>query len=200
MGLTKVLLKHTLDLNFGEGFTFTSGMKSPVYCDNRLLTGNVKARDQVVKEFLNLIPNPPSEDTVIAGIATAGISWGAIVAHELGLPFHYIRPESKGHGAQKRIEGGSVTDKKVILIEDTITTGGSSTSAITELLREGAEITSCLCIFSYRLDAVDINFRHLGIQPISLVNFQDIIDYLEDTETPEEHLTILKDWFFSRNV
>ena len=114
--LIKHLLNISLDLDFDTGFTFTSGLKSPIYCDNRLLYGDIEAREKVVAEFCDLIPTQNPSNTLIAGIATASIGWGAIVADKPQLPFAYVRPKAKEHGAQRTIEGASVQDKKTILI------------------------------------------------------------------------------------
>jgi orotate phosphoribosyltransferase len=200
--LIKTLLQTSLRLDFNEGFTFTSGIKSPIYCNNRLLIGNPQVRNIVITEFLEVLKDSVTENTVIAGIATAGIPWASIIADRLGVPCAYIRPERKGHGTQDLVEGACVTDKKVILIEDTITTGGSSVKALNNLLAQGADITACLCIFSYRFHSVDIAFQPLGLMPIPLVTFHDLVSYIkhtDDTVGPDDVKSLLE-WYDNKNI
>jgi len=139
-------------LSIDPPFTWTSGIKSPIYCDNRMLYTHPEARGFVVDALVQRIRALHVEPDIIAGTATAAIGWAALVADRLDLPFVYVRSKAKEHGSQKRIEGDSVEDKHVVLIEDLISTGGSSISSIEALREEGkATVSDIVAIFSYEL-------------------------------------------------
>lgn len=139
-------------LSVDPPFTWTSGIKSPIYCDNRMLYSHPDARDFVVNALMQRVRALQVEPDVIAGTATAAIGWAALVADRLRLPFVYVRSKAKEHGAQKRIEGDSVEGRHVVLIEDLISTGGSSVSSVEALRGEGkAVVTDIVAIFSYEL-------------------------------------------------
>jgi len=141
-----------VQLSIDPPFTWTSGIKSPIYCDNRMLYTHPEARDFVVNALVQHVRALHVEPDVIAGTATAAIGWGALVADRLGLPFVYVRSKAKEHGAQKRIEGDSVSGRHVVLIEDLISTGGSSVSSVEALREEGkATVSDIVAIFSYEL-------------------------------------------------
>ena len=133
-------------------FTWTSGIKAPIYCDNRMVYSHPDARDFIVQALLSRVRALHVEPDVIAGTATAGIGWGALVASFLRLPFVYVRKAAKEHGAKKRIEGDLHSGKHVVLIEDLISTGGSSVSAVEALREEGeATVSDIVAIFDYGL-------------------------------------------------
>src|SRR3990167_7306646 len=133
-----------------EPFTWTSGIKSPIYCDNRMIYSHPEARDVVVnalKERVHTLHVPPD---VIAGTATAAIGWAALVADRMKLPFVYVRAKAKEHGAKKRIEGDLRPGKHVVVVEDLISTGGSSISTVQALREEGqATVSDVVAIFTY---------------------------------------------------
>lgn len=131
-------------------FTWASGIKSPIYCDNRMVLSHPEARTLVVESLTERVRNLHIEPDSIAGTATAGIPWGALVADRLNLPFVYVRAEAKEHGKKKRIEGDLKPGRHVLLIEDLISTGGSSLAAVLALREEGqAMVTDIVSIFSY---------------------------------------------------
>jgi orotate phosphoribosyltransferase len=169
--VAKILLEEkAVFLRPAQPFTWTSGIKSPVYCDNRLLISSVKARKKIISAFCELTASYNVD--VVAGTATAGIPWAAWVAQELDLPLVYVRSSSKDHGRQNSIEGFLQKGQKCILIEDLISTGKSSLSAALKLKDSGVEVKSILSIFSYDfLQAQDV-FRRHQVQVDSLSNFE----------------------------
>ncbi|HTL98234.1 MAG TPA: orotate phosphoribosyltransferase [Holophagaceae bacterium] len=154
-------------------FTWSSGMKAPIYCDNRQLLGDpgLRARvaDALAAEAASLDPS------LIAGTSTAGIPWGALVADRLKQPFAYVRPEPKKHGMGRQVEGPSAKGRRVVLIEDLISTGGSSLKCVEALRAEGAEVEAVLALFSYGLPAALEAFRAAGAQLRTLASFEALV-------------------------
>jgi orotate phosphoribosyltransferase len=142
-----------------EPFTWASGWKSPIYCDNRLSLSYPKVRTYIKKQLTKLIKEKFNGTQAIAGVATAGIPQGALVADELGLPFIYVRSQSKGHGLQNQIEGLVEKGLKVVLIEDLVSTGGSSLQASEAIRKAGMEVLGMVSIFTYGLPISDENFK-----------------------------------------
>jgi orotate phosphoribosyltransferase len=133
-------------------FTWTSGIKAPIYCDNRMIYSHPDARNVVVGAFISRIQSLPTPPHVIAGTATAAIGWAALVADRLNLPFVYVRSKAKEHGTKKRVEGDLPPGKQVVVVEDLISTGGSSMATIEALRDEGkANVTDIVTIFTYEL-------------------------------------------------
>lgn len=156
-------------------FTWTSGLKSPVYCDLRALISDVKARRLIVEAFQNMYPSVANAD-VIAGTATAGIPWAAWLAEALGKPMVYIRGAAKEHGTKKRIEGDLKPGSKVVLVEDHISTGGSSISAVEALRTEGqAIVDSIVAINTYELQKAKDQFAAANVSVFTLTNFTVIL-------------------------
>lgn len=153
-----VLRTGAFKISFEPLFTWTSGIKSPIYCDLRALTGDVEAREVIVDAFLELFPFIKNADA-IAGTATAGISWAAWVADRLKKPMVYVRGAAKSHGTKKRIEGILKPGSQVILIEDLISTGGSSISSAEAIAEEGqSEVTAVLAINTHGVPKAAQNF------------------------------------------
>ncbi|MEQ1849948.1 MAG: orotate phosphoribosyltransferase [Candidatus Peribacteraceae bacterium] len=145
-------------------FTWTSGIKSPIYCDNRMIYSHAEARDFVVAALANRVKNIHIPPDVIAGTATAAIGWGALVADRLGLPFVYVRSKPKEHGAKKQIEGDLKPGKHVLVIEDLISTGGSFATTVEALRTEGqCMVTDVVSIFSYDFDAAREKANELSV-------------------------------------
>jgi len=139
-------------LSVDPPFTWTSGIKSPIYCDNRMIYGHPDARNFVVDALVQRVKGLHIEADAIAGTATAAIGWAALVADRMDLPFVYVRSKAKEHGAKKRIEGDLKKDQHVVLIEDLISTGGSAVSSVEALRSEaGAVVTDVVAIFTYEL-------------------------------------------------
>lgn len=156
-----------------EPFTWTSGIKSPIYCDNRMIYSYPEARDFVVAALANRVKNLHIPPDVIAGTATAAIGWGALVADRLNLPFVYVRSKPKEHGAKKQIEGDLKAGKHVVVIEDLISTGGSFASTVEALRNEGqCIVTDVVSIFSYDFDAAREKAHELNVHmhPLSTIS------------------------------
>lgn len=161
-----------------EPFTYASGIKSPIYCDNRNILGFSKERSQIVEGFMEIIDK---DVDVIVGVATAGVPWGAIIADKLNKPFSYVRSSAKDHGAGKQIEGADVKGKKVAVIEDLISTGGSSLAALEAIRSAGANADSIYAIFTYEFKKAKASFEAAKCQLKTLSRFSVLIKELEDT-------------------
>lgn len=178
-----------------QPFTWTSGIKSPIYCDNRLTMSYPEIRDLIADSFAALIRESYPEAEVIAGTATAGIPHAAFTAQKLGLPMAYIRDKAKGHGKENQIEGLIKPGQKVVVIEDLISTGGSSLKAALAVREAGAEPLAVLAIFSYQLDKAVNAFAEAGIPLQTLSNYAALIDVaVERGDIKPEDLELLKSW------
>lgn len=168
--IARILLKEkAVFLRPNDPFTWTSGIKSPVYCDNRLLISTVFPREMIVDAFCAEIKKLGVD--VISGTATAGIPWAAFVAQKLGLPMVYVRSSSKDHGRQNAIEGKAARGMKTVLMEDLISTGKSSIAAGQKLREEGVEVVKIFSLFTYGFPAADKVFGDAGFTYQSLTNF-----------------------------
>ncbi|RUA05658.1 MAG: orotate phosphoribosyltransferase [Fusobacteria bacterium] len=188
--VARALLKvEAVRLNVSEPFTFVSGIKSPIYCDNRKVIGFPKERTDIVNAFMEALEGKDYD--LIAGTSTAGIPWAAFIADRLNVPMAYIRSKPKAHGAGKQIEGGDVEGKKVIVIEDLISTGGSCISAIEACRREGAKEVEVLAIFSYEFQKAYDRFEEINCKWETLSKFSDLIilakeeNYLSEEDAKE---------------
>jgi orotate phosphoribosyltransferase len=153
-------------------FTWASGLKSPIYCDNRQLLGFPELREQIKKILAERAAE--SHPTLIAGTSTAGIAWAALVADALKLPMAYVRPEPKKHGMGRQVEGPHVDGHKVVLLEDLISTGGSSLKCVEALRHEDAEVIEVLALFSYGLPQAEELFRSAAVKLRVLATFDDL--------------------------
>ncbi|WP_285848208.1 orotate phosphoribosyltransferase [Paenibacillus sp. MER TA 81-3] len=178
-----------------DPFTWTSGIKSPIYCDNRLTMSYPDIRAAIAEGFAALVKEYAPDAEIIAGTATAGIPHAAWVADKLGLPMAYIRDKAKGHGKQNQIEGIIRPGQKVVVIEDLISTGGSSLKAALAVREAGAEPLAVFAIFSYQLDKAVSAFAEAGILLRTLSNYSALIDTaLELGVIQASDLDILKAW------
>jgi orotate phosphoribosyltransferase len=168
-------------INVNEPFLWTSGIKSPIYCDCRIINSHVLVRDVVIEKFTELIKNEFISTTdYIAGVASGGISYGALIADRLHLPFMYVRDKKKEHGLGKQIEGEYNAYNRVILIEDLISTGGSSLKAV-QAVREADLIVECLLsIMTYNSKKADNSFAEANVKHYSLCNLDIIIEVALD--------------------
>lgn len=155
-----------------EPFTFASGIKSPIYCDNRLLLGDVAARTVISDAFAAMV----GDAEVVAGTATAGIPWAAWVAERAAKPMAYVRSGAKAHGRGRQIEGASVAGKRVLLMEDTVSTGESAVTAIEALYSEGAASVTCACIFTYGWQATYDRFVAANAPLTALTTLVPVLD------------------------
>ncbi len=159
-----------------EPFTWASGIKSPVYCDNRLTLSSMKAREDVEAGLASLIREHFEGAEVIMGTATAGIAHAAIVAYKLGIPMGYVRTGAKDHGRQNQIEGKLKRGQKVVVVEDLISTGGSVISAVEVLREAGADVLGVVSIFTYNIEKGKAKLKEKGIINFSLTNFDTVAE------------------------
>ena len=164
-----------------DPFTWASGIKSPIYCDNRLVLSDTKARRTIEEGLIALIKERYSEAEGLFGTATAGIAHAAIAAHEMDLPMGYVRSSAKDHGRGSRIEGRVQEGQRVVVVEDLISTGGSVISAAEALKEAGAEVLGVVCIFSYNLSKSRDVFAEAGLEYVSLTDFDAICEAAAET-------------------
>ena len=162
-----------------EPFTWASGIKSPIYTDNRVTLAYPETRTLIEDGFVEKIRAEFPDVEVIAGTATAGIPHGAIIADKMNLPFAYIRSKPKDHGAGNQIEGRVAPGQKMVVIEDLISTGGSVLDAIAAAKREGADVIGAVAIFTYELPKADKNFNEAGVKLVTLSNYTELIHLAE---------------------
>jgi orotate phosphoribosyltransferase len=176
-----------------EPFTWASGIKSPIYTDNRVTLAYPETRTLIENGFVEKIRAEFPNVEVIAGTATAGIPHGAIIADKMNLPFAYIRSKPKDHGAGNQIEGRVAPGQKMVMIEDLISTGGSVLDAIAAAKREGADVIGAAAIFTYELPKADKNFADAGVKLVTLSNYTELIHLAEqEGYINAEGLTLLK--------
>lgn len=164
-----------------EPFTWASGIKSPIYCDNRLVLSDTEARQTIEEGLIKLIRETYPQVEALFGTATAGIAHAAIAAHEMRLPMGYVRSSAKDHGRGSRIEGRVVPGQKVVVVEDLISTGGSVISAAEALREEGAQVLGVVCIFSYNLNKSREAFAQAGLEYVSLTDFDAACEAAAET-------------------
>ena len=162
-----------------EPFTWASGIKSPIYTDNRVTLAYPETRTLIEDGFVEKILAEFPDVEVIAGTATAGIPHGAIIADKMNLPFAYIRSKPKDHGAGNQIEGRVAPGQKMVVIEDLISTGGSVLDAIAAAKREGAAVIGAAAIFTYELPKAEKNFNEAGVKLVTLSNYTELIHLAE---------------------
>ncbi|MGO4549068.1 orotate phosphoribosyltransferase [Paenibacillus sp. 2TAB23] len=175
--IAKSLLEiEAVALQPNDPFTWTSGIKSPIYCDNRLTMTYPAIRDLIAEGFATIIREQYPDADVIAGTSTAGIPHAAWVAQKLNLPMAYIRDKAKGHGKQNQIEGKVLPGQKVVVIEDLISTGGSSIKAALAVREAGAEVLAVLAIFTYEFESAKQAFEAEQVPLATLSNYSALID------------------------
>ncbi len=172
-------------LSPNDPFTWASGIKSPIYCDNRLTLTSPIVRDVIENEMARVIEEEYPECDVIMGTSTAGIAHAAISAHILGKPMGYVRGSSKSHGRNNRIEGKLEKGQKVVVVEDLISTGGSSIEVVEALREAGAEVLAVISIFTYETAKADKNFQDANVEKVSLCTISELID----TAVQENYVT-----------
>jgi orotate phosphoribosyltransferase len=176
-------------------FTWASGWNSPIYCDNRLTLSYPDVRTFIRQEFVRVIEEKYASVDVICGVATGGIGIGALVAQEMGLPFCYVRSSSKGHGLQNQIEGKLDNGQSVVVIEDLISTGGSSLKAVAALREAGAEVKGMVGIFTYGFGISKTAFEEAGVDLVTLTDYHTLIrQALDQGYVKEEEVASLREW------
>lgn len=191
----KLLKVKAVKLQPNNPFTWASGWKSPIYCDNRKLLSYPEVRDFLKIQFSRLILEKYPQTEVIAGVATGAIAVGALVADLLNLPFVYIRSAAKGHGLENLIEGDLKPNQKVVVIEDLVSTGGSSLKAVEAIRKSGSEVLSMMAIFTYGFPVAEENMKQADVNLITLCNYEAILQEALDTNyIKESELVTLQEW------
>ena len=189
------LLKiNAIKLSPDQPFTWSSGLKSPIYCDNRIVLSYPDIRSSIIKSFAEKASAFEPFD-LVAGVATAGIAHGALLAEALKLPFAYVRSKAKGHGRQNQIEGKITGQERVLVIEDLISTGGSALKAIEALRAEGCTIVGTLAIFSYGFETAKQAFQEANCSFDTLSNYEVLIkEAISSGYISQEQESTLKEW------
>lgn len=191
----QLLVIKAVTLSVDEPYTWASGWKSPIYCDNRKILSYPKARTLVSKSLTRLVEQNYSNVNVIAGVATGAIAWGVLVAQALGLPFVYIRPKAKDHGTGARIEGELPPNANVVVVEDLISTGQSSISAAECLSAAGANVLGMVAIFSYNFNKARRSFEYSNLELRTLSNYETLLQEAVDCRyIKDKDLETLQDW------
>lgn len=178
-----------------EPFQWTSGWLSPIYCDNRLTLSFPHIRSYIKNAFLSFIQSNYPDVEVIAGVATAGIPQGALLADALDLPFVYVRSEAKKHGLTNQIEGKIIQGQKIIIIEDLVSTGGSSLKAVAALREAGGEVLALLSIMTYNFEQAKKAFEEANLPFHSLTNYNQIlIEAMRRNLVTEKAMASLQEW------
>lgn len=176
-------------------FTWASGWKSPIYCDNRVTLSYPKIRTFIREQFVKTIEKNYGKPDVIAGVATGAIAHGALVAEAMGLPFIYIRSEAKSHGLTNLIEGNLESGQSVVIVEDLVSTGKSSLKAVEAVREKGAVVKGMVAIFTYGFDDATENFKSHKCELKTLCNYNALLDQAVKTEyINEKHMATLQDW------
>ena len=213
--IAQTIAHHLLDvqavrLRPADPFTWSSGWKSPIYCDNRVTLAYPRVRTYIKHELANLVRTQFPDAQVIAGVATAGIPQGALVADELDLPYCYVRPEPKKHGMGNQIEGrldangrdapagnraSPTSRQKVVVVEDLISTGGSSLKVVEALRQAGAEVIGLVAIFTYGFATADENFASAGVKLICLSDYATLVQEAQTLNyIPADAIASLSQW------
>ena len=190
------LLKiKAIKLNLENPYTWASGWKSPIYCDNRITLSYVPIRNFIRESLTNLVEFKYGKPDVIAGVATGAIAIGALVAQELGVPFVYVRPEAKKHGRKNQIEGHLENGQNLVVVEDLISTGKSSINAVKALKDANVNVKGMVAIFTYGFDVAIENFKKEGVELATLSNYDLLLEEaLSAKYITEKNLETLKEW------
>ncbi|MBW2993326.1 orotate phosphoribosyltransferase [Candidatus Woesearchaeota archaeon] len=201
--VAKLLLDiKAVTLNFEKPYKWVSGILAPIYCDNRKIIFHPEAREKIKEGFTKIIEENNIEYDVIAGVATGAIAHAAFIAKHLNKPMIYIRGRAKEHGKQNQIEGASAEElkgKKVLVVEDLISTGGSSVSAVEAVRETGAVVVGCIAVFTYEMEKARKRFEEADCNLITLSNFSTLVDVAADKGylKPEEKEKVLE---FSKDL
>jgi orotate phosphoribosyltransferase len=188
--IARILLeKKAVRLNAKVPFTFVSGIRSPIYCDNRQMIAYPEEREQIIDAFINESQNYDFD--IVAGTSTAGIPWASWMSDKLNRPMAYIRGAKKGHGAGNQIEGAEVDGKRVIIIEDLISTGGSSFSAVEAVREAGGICVAVVAIFTYDFKKAITKFKEGGCKLLTITNFSTLVNIAKKNEILTDRELIL---------
>ena len=198
--IEKIVAKQLLDikavkLSPEKPFTWASGWKSPIYCDNRKVLSYPAARKVVYEAFVEIIKKHFKDVEVIAGVATGAIAYGMMVAEVLGLPFVYVRPKPKDHGTGAQVEGDLPPKARVVVVEDLISTGGSSLAAVDALHKADANVLGMVAIFSYNFIKSIRAFENANVELHTLSHYEALLEKaVEENYIKAEDLKVLKEW------
>ena len=191
----KLLQAGSVQLSPSKPFTWASGWKSPIYCDNRKLLSLPYVRDYIKSELANVVFEKFADAEVIAGVATAGIAWGAMVADQLKLPFIYVRPKPKEHGLGNQIEGDYSVGQKVVVVEDLISTGKSSLQVVDVLRQNSMQVIGMISIFNYQFNVALEAFKSAEVEFYSLTDYPNLLQLaLQKGIVQENEQEILLKW------
>lgn len=201
----KLLQINAIKLSPQNPFTWASGIKSPIYCDNRITLSYPEIRQEIKEGFAELSKTFENFDH-ISGVATAGIAHGALLADHLNLPFSYVRSSAKQHGRQNKIEGHIAEGSKILVIEDLISTGGSSILAVEDLRENGFDVVGVMAIFTYEFEKALVNFENANCKFATISNYSTLLSEASKAEyITEKEASVLSDWskepktWYSRN-
>jgi len=190
-----LLQSKAIILEPAKPFTWSSGWQSPIYCDNRVTLSYPEIRNYIKEAFTRVIKEAFPSPDLVAGVATGAIAQGVLVAEAMNLPFVYVRPSAKGHGRQNLIEGRLLPGQKVVVVEDLISTGGSSLKAVEALRQAGAEVAGMVAIFSYGFQLAEDNFRDAKVALRTLTDYHTLIETaLESGDIQSEQVDLLQEW------
>lgn len=190
-----LLQAKAIKLQPKDPFTWASGWKSPIYCDNRITLSFPRIRTYIRQELAKAVVEKYGEPDVIVGVATGAIAQGALVAEELGVPFAYVRSSAKGHGLGNLIEGKVEAGQRVVVIEDLISTGGSSLKAVEALRETGATVLGMAAIFTYNFQLSFNNFKEANCELITLSDYDALVQQAVDSSyISESDVNLIKDW------
>ncbi len=192
---SKLLEIKAIKLQPNEPFTWASGWKSPIYCDNRLALSYPEVRTMIKERLVQVARERFMGVEAIAGVATAGIPQGALLADALGLPFLYVRSKAKGHGMENMIEGKVTAGQKVLVVEDLVSTGGSSLKAVQDLRNAGFEVVGMVAIFTYGFEIAKENFEKAGVKLVCLSDYSALLPKaIEESYVSRTDLESLNTW------
>lgn len=196
LDIAKALInKGCVKLSPAQPFTYASGLKGPIYCDNRLILSHVEFRNQVIKAFIEVIKSHSLQFDLIGGIATAGIPHAAMIADRLESPMVYVRPKAKEHGKKNQVEGDYKVNQSVILVEDLVNQGSSLADAIAGIHSAGLISTQCLCIVDYQMKESRKRLKELSLNLYSLTDFEHLVEAgLELNFINSDGKKLLMDW------
>ena len=191
----KLLGIKAIKLQPNDPFTWASGWKSPFYCDNRKTLSYHDVRSFVKLELVHAILANFPEATAVAGVATGAIAQGALVAEELAMPYAYVRPKPKDHGMKNQIEGELPEGSKVVVVEDLISTGGSSLKAVAALREAGFEVVGMVASYTYGFPVAEKAFKEANVQLVTLTDYQNVVEKaLEIGYISKEDVPMLDEW------
>ena len=190
-----LLAAKAVKLNAENPFTWASGWKSPIYCDNRKLLTYPQERKYITQSLVHVIGEAFKDVDIIAGVATGAIAWGVMVAEALGKPFVYVRPKPKDHGTQSQVEGTIEPNQRIVVVEDLVSTGASSLSACEALRKEGGIILGMVAIFSYNFPLSRREFEYKDVELHTLCQYDSLLEEaVDENYLDQRHVDVLREW------